>query len=192
MVHYRFHDLFKIRRVNFSFNAQTLLQIPRLIQKIRAIYSKSNKFVLKNRDCLQIPGLINELEPSIQNRRTSFKAVPASIFRSDWIAYWYKNTMVHYRFHHLFKIRRINFSFNAYTLLQIPSHLFKIKQICFEKPWPPTNSRIDKRITAIYSKSANFFSKTVPPLFSGRVESRIDIKTQRFIIAFMTVSKSEE
>ena len=110
MTHYRFHDLFKIRRVNFSFNAQTLLQLPKLIQKNTAIYSKSNEFVLKDRDRLQIPGLIKELQ----------------------------------------------------------RHLFKIGELLFK-------------------------NGTVPPLFSGRIESRIDIKTQcQFIIAFMIFSKSEE
>ena len=41
--------------------------------KFQAIYSKSSKFVLKNHDRLQIPGLIKELQPSIQNQRTSFQ-----------------------------------------------------------------------------------------------------------------------
>ena len=65
----------------FPFNAQTLLQIPRLIQKITAIYSKSSEFVLKNRDRLQIPGLTKESQPSIQNQRTSFQKQYRLYFR---------------------------------------------------------------------------------------------------------------
>ena len=65
----------------FLFNAQTLLQIPRLIQKITAIYSKSSEFVLKNRDRLQIPGLIKESQSFIQNQRTSFQKQKRLYFR---------------------------------------------------------------------------------------------------------------
>ena len=79
---------------------------------------------------------------------------------------------VHYRFHDLFKIRRVNFSFNDQTLLQIPktstkdhSQLFKINELL-----------IKNGTTSI----------------SGRNESHIDIKTQRFIITSMTFSKSKK
>ena len=43
---------------------------------------KFNEFVLKDRERLQIPGLIKELQLSIQNRRTFFKSAAASISRS--------------------------------------------------------------------------------------------------------------